>query len=52
MSAPSVYALTVDTALEITRHGLSATGQAGYFTPSMLLGAGFMASRPDVQVFW
>lgn len=52
MTAPNVYDLTVDTALEIARHCANASGQAGYFTPSMLLGAGFMASRPGVEVGW
>ena len=50
ISAPNVYALTADTALTITAHCLSQTGQSGYFTPSMLLGAGFIASRPGVEV--
>ncbi|UFS63854.1 saccharopine dehydrogenase NADP-binding domain-containing protein [Paracoccus denitrificans] len=49
ISAPNVYALTADTALAITAHCLSQTGQSGYFTPSMLLGAGFVASRPGVE---
>lgn len=50
MTAPNVYALTVDTALEIAGHCLSAADRGGYFTPSMLLGAGFIASRPGVEV--
>lgn len=52
MTAPNVYALTVDTALEIAVHCLSAPLPTGYFTPSMLLGAGFIASRPGVKVDW
>ncbi|MGP1122508.1 saccharopine dehydrogenase family protein [Serratia sp. CY47444] len=52
MTAPNVYALTVDTALEIAGHCLSATDQAGYFTPSMLLGSQFIASRAGVDVEW
>lgn len=52
MTAPNVYALTVDTALEIAGHCLSAPDRSGYFTPSTLLGAGFMASRPGVKVDW
>lgn len=50
MTAPNVYALTVDTALEIAVHCLSVPHLAGYFTPSMLLGAGFIASRPGVKI--
>ncbi|MBL9072181.1 saccharopine dehydrogenase NADP-binding domain-containing protein [Tabrizicola sp.] len=50
ISAPNVYALTADTALAMTVHCLTQTGQSGYFTPSMLLGAGFIASRPGVEV--
>ncbi|HEY0914543.1 MAG TPA: hypothetical protein VGE22_06715 [Solimonas sp.] len=52
ISAPNVYALTVDAALEVTRHCMTVGGRAGYFTPSMLLGSGFMASRPGVQLDW
>jgi short subunit dehydrogenase-like uncharacterized protein len=50
MSAPNVYALTVDTALTIATHCLSVSDRAGYFTPSMLLGPGFIASRPGVEM--
>jgi short subunit dehydrogenase-like uncharacterized protein len=49
MSAPNVYALTADTALEIARQCLTVEKKVGYCTPSMLLGAGFMASRPGVK---
>ncbi len=50
ISAPNVYALTVDTALTITAYCLSQTGQSGYVTPSMLLGAGFIASCSGVKM--
>jgi short subunit dehydrogenase-like uncharacterized protein len=49
MSAPNVYALTVDTALEIAVHCLSLSGPSGYMTPSMLMGSRFIASRPGVE---
>lgn len=47
-TAPNVYALTVDTALEIAAHCSAQTGKAGFFTPSMLMGADFISSRPGV----
>jgi short subunit dehydrogenase-like uncharacterized protein len=50
ISAPNVYALTVDTALTLTQHCLNATSQAGYFTPSILMGHEMIASRPGVEV--
>jgi len=52
MTTPNVYALTIDTALEIAAHCASAADRAGYFTPSMLLGSEFIASRPGVEVSW
>lgn len=50
ISAPNVYALTVDTALTITQHCLSTSTQAGYYTPSMLMGSEFISRRPGVDV--
>jgi len=50
MSAPNVYAVTADAALATVAHCLSQSGQSGYFTPSMLLGATFFASRPGVKI--
>lgn len=47
-TAPNVYALTVDTALEIATYCSSPTGKAGFYTPSMLMGAGFILGRPGV----
>ena len=50
LTAPNVYALTVDTALAIARHCLSMQPKGGYVTPSMLLGADFTTTRPDLIV--
>jgi short subunit dehydrogenase-like uncharacterized protein len=47
-TAPNVYALTVDTVLEIAAHCGAQTGKAGFFTPSMLMGRDFVTSRPGV----
>ncbi|MCW0200081.1 saccharopine dehydrogenase NADP-binding domain-containing protein [Sphingopyxis sp.] len=47
-SAPNVYALTVDTALEIAAHCSAAPTKAGFYTPSMLMGADFVSHRPGV----
>ncbi|WP_207630137.1 saccharopine dehydrogenase family protein [Paracoccus xiamenensis] len=47
-SAPNVYSLTVDTCFEIARWCQSQSGHAGFQTPSMLLGADFITSRPEV----
>lgn len=52
ISGPNVYDLTVDTALAIVKYSLSTIDRSGYFTPSLLLGAGFIALRPGVQVQW
>lgn len=50
MTAPNVYALTVDTAIEISQYCLGERKQAGYCTPSMLLGADFVTTRNGVTV--
>lgn len=47
-TAPNVYALTADTALEIATYCSGQTEAAGFYTPSMLMGAGFVSSRPGV----
>ncbi len=47
-TAPNVYALTVDTALEIAMHCSSRDSDGGFYTPSMLMGADFVSSRPGV----
>lgn len=52
MSAPNVYTLTADAAVEIATRCLAPLGKTGYVTPSMLLGHAFMASRPGVQFEW
>lgn len=45
-SAPNVYTLTADTAVEIAHRCISWNGGGGYYTPSMLLGADFVTTRP------
>lgn len=52
LSGPNVYALTADTAIELALYCLAVQGRAGYFTPSMLLGAEFITSRPGVEFEW
>jgi short subunit dehydrogenase-like uncharacterized protein len=52
MSAPNVYALTADTAVEIAARCLTPLNRAGYVTPSMLFGHSFMLSRPGVVFDW
>ncbi|MCY1391705.1 Saccharopine dehydrogenase NADP binding domain protein [compost metagenome] len=47
-SAPSVYTLTVETALAISSHCIGSQAR-GYYTPSMLMGKGFLASLPGVE---
>jgi len=47
-TAPNVYALTADTALEIAAHCTAHTGKAGFYTPSLLMGADFITTRPGV----
>lgn len=47
-TAPNVYALTVDTALAIAAHCSASTTEAGFYTPSMLMGADFVSGRPGV----
>lgn len=47
-TAPNVYALTADTALTIALSCSGQTEKAGFYTPSMLMGAGFVTSRPGV----
>jgi len=51
MTAPSAYALTVDTAVAITRYCLSNDQlPSGYVTPAMLMGRDFILSRPGVTL--
>lgn len=47
-TAPNVYALTVDAALEIASHCSGRPVQAGFHTPSMLMGRDFISSLPGV----
>jgi short subunit dehydrogenase-like uncharacterized protein len=50
MAAPSVYALSVDVALDITLTCLASPDLGGHFTPSMLMGSDYMARRPGVEL--
>lgn len=47
-TAPNVYALTVDTALEIAAHCQAGSSAGGFYTPSMLMGADFILGRTGV----
>lgn len=50
LSTPNGYDLTADAALAITRHLATDPGpHAGYYTPSLLMGAEFVRSLPGVQ---
>ena len=50
MSTPNGYDLTVSAALGITRFLLETDVEGGYYTPSLLMGAGYAASLPGVEV--
>ncbi|NKF28113.1 saccharopine dehydrogenase [Pseudomonas sp. BGM005] len=52
LTAPGVYDLTADTAVDIICHCLLAQANFGYFTPSMLLGENFITDRPNVSLEW
>lgn len=50
LTTPNGYDLTADAALAITRHLATDKGpHAGYYTPSLLMGAQFVRSLPGVQ---
>lgn len=50
LTTPNGYDLTADAALAITRHLATDKGpHAGYYTPSLLMGAEFVRSLPGVQ---
>ncbi|WBU54406.1 trans-acting enoyl reductase family protein [Paracoccus sp. SCSIO 75233] len=48
-SAPNVYSLTVDTAVEIAAWCQAQSGASGYATASMIMGADFITTRPGVS---
>jgi short subunit dehydrogenase-like uncharacterized protein len=51
LSAPNGYDLTVTASLGIVQHLLAqARASAGYFTPSMLMGAEYVLSLPGVRL--
>ena len=50
MTAPNGYDLTVTAGLAVTRYVLENDIEGGYYTPSLLMGAGFAESLPDVSV--
>ena len=50
MSGPNGYELTVIVSLAITRHVLENDLEGGYYTPSLLMGAGFAESLPGVSL--
>lgn len=50
LTTPNGYELTAEAALRITRHLADDPGpHAGYYTPSLLMGADFVRSLPGVQ---
>jgi short subunit dehydrogenase-like uncharacterized protein len=50
LKTPNGYALTVDAALGILQHVLSANAPGGYYTPSQLVGADFVLKLPGVAL--
>lgn len=50
MTAPSVYALTVDVAIGILQTCLEAGGRAGHVAAATLMGSGYIAARPGVEL--
>lgn len=50
MSTPNVYSLTVETGIRIARYCLDNHGKSGYYTPSLLLGSGFIDSIPGIDI--
>lgn len=50
LTTPNGYELTAEAALRIVRHLASDPGpHAGYYTPSLLMGPGFVKTLPGVQ---
>ncbi len=50
MTTPNGYDLTVTASLAITRHVLENDIEGGYYTPSLLMGAGFAETLPGVSL--
>jgi short subunit dehydrogenase-like uncharacterized protein len=48
MSTPNGYDITVSSALGIVRHLLETDVEGGFYTPSLLMGAGYAQSLPGV----
>lgn len=48
MTAPNGYDLTVSAALGIVEHLLATDIEGGFYTPSLLMGAGYAATLPGV----
>jgi short subunit dehydrogenase-like uncharacterized protein len=49
MSTPNAYDLTVTAGLGIVEFLLENQVEGGYYTPSLLMGAGYAASLPGVE---
>ena len=49
MTTPNGYDLTVTAALGIVEHLLKNDVEGGYYTPSLLMGAGYAATLPGVD---
>ena len=50
LDTPNGYALTVHSALGIATHVLDAKPAGGFYTPSMLMGAGYVLQLPGVTL--
>jgi short subunit dehydrogenase-like uncharacterized protein len=50
MTTPNGYELTVTAGLGIVEHLLQTDVEGGYYTPSLLMGAGYAASLPGVEM--
>jgi short subunit dehydrogenase-like uncharacterized protein len=50
MTTPNGYDLTVTASLGIVEHLLNNDVEGGYYTPSLLMGAGYAATLPGVEV--
>ena len=49
MTTPNGYDLTVTAALGIVEHLLEQDVEGGFYTPSLLMGAGYAASLSGVE---
>jgi short subunit dehydrogenase-like uncharacterized protein len=49
---PNVYTVTAQSAVKIAQHLLTQVAEGGYYTPSLLLGAGYIRHLTDVQCVW